>query len=137
MKIRRFYIFFLLYISMIRRSFRKNVKPEKIIYAIRMRELPTHAEKILWDILKNRNLGVKFRRQAIIYGYIVDFYSPEIELVIEVDGDYHKTQIIKDKRREDKIKTIGVEILRFSNEEVINNKEKVISILIDYIHSKR
>ncbi|MBR4312897.1 MAG: SpoIID/LytB domain-containing protein [Bacteroidaceae bacterium] len=90
--------------------------------------MPTEAEKCLWEMLRNKNLGKKFRRQHIIGGFIVDFVCMEDQLVIEVDGPYHENhqQEIEDKLREDILKENGYQILRFTNEEVINNPDAVI-----------
>ncbi|MBS3162483.1 DUF559 domain-containing protein [Candidatus Woesearchaeota archaeon] len=55
-----------------------------------MRQNQTESERILWEEIRCKKLGFKFRRQCIITGWIVDFYCSELRLVIEVDGDYHK-----------------------------------------------
>jgi very-short-patch-repair endonuclease len=120
---------------MIRKSYRKNAKVEKISYARNMRVKPTETESILWEILKGKRLGVKFRRQSIIYGWIVDFYSPEIHLVIEIDGGYHNERIMQDKIRKNKISSIGVKVMRFKNEEIIKNPEIVLNKIIEYIEN--
>jgi len=60
----------------------------------------TPAEKILWKELRTNRLGVHFRRQQIIQGFIVDFYCHRAGLVVEVDGDVHDLQTEEDERRE-------------------------------------
>ncbi len=92
------------------------------------KQIPTEAERCLWEMLRNKNLGKKFRRQHIIGEFIVDFVCMEDQLVIEVDGAYHKNrqQEIEDKLRENILKEYGYQILRFTNEEVINNPDAVI-----------
>ena len=80
-------------------------------------------------------LGVKFKRQHIIYDYIVDFICLEKNLVIEVDGAYHYTdeQMIHDAYRTEELERFGFKILRFANEEVINETESVISKIKEHI----
>ncbi|HNW71922.1 MAG TPA: endonuclease domain-containing protein [Candidatus Paceibacterota bacterium] len=66
-----------------------------------LRRKQTKQEGLLWKSIRNRNLGVKFRRQYSIGGYILDFYCPEIKLVIEIDGSGHnaREEILYDKQR--------------------------------------
>lgn len=72
-------------------------------------------------------MGVEFLRQHIIGDYIVDFVSREEGLVIEVDGGYHSEprQQEDDKVREEELEKMGYHIIRFTNEEVLNDIEKV------------
>lgn len=88
----------------------------------------TRAEKLLWDELKNKKLGVKFRRQYSIGSYVVDFYSPELKLAIEVDGDTHNSPeaIEYDKHREEEISNLKIKFLRFLNEDVFSDLNSVI-----------
>jgi cyclase len=58
-------------------------------YAKKLRNNPTKAESLLWDKLKQKQLGFKFRRQHPVYKYIADFYCHKLKLIIEIDGDYH------------------------------------------------
>ena len=93
-----------------------------------MRLFPTEAEAYLWLFIKNKALGVTFRRQVVILDYIADFYSSELELIIEIDGGYHfqGEQIILDKARTERLTNKGYRIIRFTNEEVLDNIEEVI-----------
>ncbi|MEI7579499.1 MAG: restriction endonuclease subunit S [bacterium] len=106
-----------------------NPKSYKKLYdkAVKMRNFPTKAEALLWEELKLKKLGMKFRRQHIIDNFIVDFYCVEIGLIIEVDGEIHQSQKDKDQKREETLKSLGCQIIRFSNEEVINNINQVIT----------
>jgi len=92
-----------------------------------MRNNPTKAERMLWERLKNKQLGAKFRQQHIVNKFIVDFCSIEKALVIEVDGDIHDKQKEADAQRSKILEKEGFTIIRFKNEEVINNIEFVIS----------
>lgn len=79
------------------------------------------AEKILWQELRGNKLGVHFRRQQVIAGFIVDFYCHKAELVIELDGDIHDLQQKEDARREKVLSEMGLRIVRFRNEEVMKS----------------
>ena len=81
----------------------------------------TEAERILWEQLKTKQLGVKFRRQHIIDEFIVDFVCLSKKLIVEVDGGYHNSKAQKeaDSIRSQILNEFGYKIMRFSNEEVI------------------
>jgi acetylglutamate kinase len=95
----------------------------------------TPAEAILWDAIKVNQWHLKFRRQHPIAIYIADFYCHQVKLVIELDGGYHENKEVKiyDEERERDIKDFGITVLRFRNEEVINNIEKVLVVIDDTI----
>lgn len=97
-------------------------------YARENRHNMTDAERILWNELKEDALGVQFLRQHIIGDYIVDFVCRENGLVIEVDGAYHaeKEQQEADEVREHFLEGHGFHIIRFSNEEIINDLDRVL-----------
>ncbi|MFA5994903.1 MAG: endonuclease domain-containing protein [Patescibacteria group bacterium] len=95
--------------------------------AKQFRKKPTVAEQKLWQYLRNRKLnGLKFNRQYPIYQYIADFYCHEYKLIIEVDGDIHKLQQQRDESRDLMLKKYGYTVLRFNNEQVINNIDYVL-----------
>ncbi|MFA5929208.1 MAG: endonuclease domain-containing protein [Candidatus Margulisiibacteriota bacterium] len=95
--------------------------------ASEMRRKPTKAEFILWEQLRGKQLGVKFRRQHTIDKFIVDYYCVERNLVIEVDGCIHQEQEDKDKNRELVLIELGCSILRFSNEEIFLDMKNVLN----------
>lgn len=89
-----------------------------------MRNKPTDAEKMLWNVLSGKGLdGFKFRRQHIIGEYIVDFVCLEKRLVIEVDGSIHNVpeQVEHDKIRTEWLESNGFKVIRFSNDQVLSN----------------
>ena len=88
----------------------------------------------LWHYLRNKKLGVKFRRQHGIGPYVVDFYCKENNLVIESDGAQHKDEKEYDKERDNYMETLGIKVLRFWNGEIDKNTEKVLQKIKDYIH---
>jgi very-short-patch-repair endonuclease len=92
-----------------------------------LRKASSLAERILWKGLRNRQVGgCKFRRQHGIEQYIVDFYCPELMLAIEVDGPHHLLQRDKDQRRQRCIEKHGVQFLRFTDEEVVHEGDRVL-----------
>jgi very-short-patch-repair endonuclease len=89
-----------------------------------MRNCPTEAEKMLWNVLSNKGIdNNKFRRQHIIGEYIVDFVCLEKRLVIEVDGSIHNQpeQIEHDKNRTEWLESKGFRIVRYSNQQILND----------------
>jgi very-short-patch-repair endonuclease len=91
-----------------------------------LRKSLTPQELKLWFYLKNKKLGVKFRRQHGIGPYIVDFYCKEKGLVIEIDGSSHKNLKEYDKERDSYIETLGMKVLRFWNGEIDKNIDEVL-----------
>ncbi len=91
-----------------------------------MRHNPTPAEDLLWQHLRNSQLGVRFRRQHSIDRYIVDFYCAEASLVIEVDGPIH-AQPNADAERQEALEMLGLHVLRFTNNDLIRDLPTVIA----------
>ena len=90
----------------------------------------TEAEKLLWTRLKyNQISGFKFRRQHPINKFIVDFYCHKAKLVIELDGEVHEQKEVaeRDEGREYILKGFGLEVLRFTNKEILIDLENVLS----------
>ena len=102
-----------------------------------MRENMTEAETVLWEALKSKHIGDKFRRQHIIGNFIPDFVCLSKRLVIEVDGGYHTddTQQGLDEGRAEELKQLGFEVIRFTNEEVLNNLDKVVHQITEKLSS--
>lgn len=93
------------------------------------KEQQTEAEEFLWKQLRGKNLeGYKFRRQHIIDEFIVDFVCLSKNLVIEIDGGYHNEPEVKqaDEVRTEILNSLGFKVVRFTNEEVINDIENVL-----------
>ncbi|MBD0368129.1 MAG: endonuclease domain-containing protein [Flavisolibacter sp.] len=108
-------------------------------YAELLRKNMTPAEKMLWDRFYKNQLGVRIRRQHPIGKYIADFYCHEAKLIIEIDGDIH---LIKENKeydigREVCLNEFGIEIIRFTNDEVMNNVEEVIQKIKSKIEQRR
>ena len=100
-------------------------------HAEHMRKNPTEAENVLWEMLRGKNLGDKFRRQYVIGDYIADFVCLEKQLVIEVDGEYHNDpeQQEKDRWRTNFLQSKGFSVLRFTNNEVLAAPEETVTII--------
>ena len=93
------------------------------------RLIMTEAETILWERLRQFTRPYRFRRQHIIGDYIADFVCLQKMLVIEVDGEYHSTdeQQALDAQRTEFLNRVGFSVVRFSNEQVINETENVMA----------
>ena len=104
----------------------------------RLRSEMTAAEARLWSRLRAKQCeGLKFRRQHGIGPYIVDFYCPERSLVIEVDGDIHgdQHQIVRDRRRESYLKSLGLQVIRYMNDDIVKNLDGVLEDLYERVSS--
>ncbi len=103
-----------------------------IIQARVFRKNPTTAEALLWFQLRKKHLnGLKVHRQHVMHTFIVDFYCPAAKLIVEVDGPIHQDQVENDKEREEYLQALGYHIIRFSNDEVIQNIELVLTGIYD------
>ena len=107
-----------------------------------LRKQQTEAETILWQALRSRQLlGSKFLRQhPLVFDWegkerflVPDFYCHEASLVVELDGGIHKQKEAYDKIREDVLKDLGLRVLRFRNELVINNLPVVLKTIREYL----
>ena len=89
-----------------------NNKDTLDLHAHTMRQAPTDSEARLWRALRSSQLGVAFRRQVPLLGFIVDFYAPSVRLVVEVDGGYHARRVTADARRDRKLERAGYRVVR-------------------------
>lgn len=115
-----------------------NQEPEKVFNPKiqkptrqKLRSSVSIIERLLWSKIRNQQLGVKFRRQHGIGKYIVDFYCADAQLVIELDGDSHYQNGAQeyDRTRDEFIRTQDLRVLRFTNIEVVNNLDGVVSMI--------
>ena len=104
-------------------------------YAKKNRNNMTIGEKALWSSLRHKFLGHRFYRQYIIADYIVDFLCHEGGVIIEVDGGYHSEprQAEDDELRTQRLEQLGFHVLRFSNEEILENIEDVEDRILEFI----
>jgi very-short-patch-repair endonuclease len=110
------------------RPLRSNPKTKH--HAVELRKELTPAERKLWSRLRNDQLGVTFRRQHAIGNYIPDFCSPKAKLVIELDGSQHLEQEEYDDARTKYLESLDYKVIRFWNNDVLNNIEDVILAII-------
>lgn len=93
-----------------------------------MRDKPTLSEETLWDRLRGKRTGFKFWRQAVILGWVADFYCAKSKLVVEVDGNYHakEDQIKKDAKRDSVMKLRGFYVMRVTSDQVLNFLDETV-----------
>ena len=97
-------------------------------YAEALRKNMTEAEKIIWERASKNQLGIRIRRQHPIWKFIADFYCHELKLIIEIDGGIHLRSENKeyDISRDISLNELGIEIIRFTNDQVINDTKRII-----------
>ena len=118
----------------------RGMKRYNIETSRKLRKTQTDTEKKLWAVLRNRGLaGVKFRRQFPVGKYILDFYCPEYKLSIEADGGQHYEDEVRqrDELRIIELSKLGVEMLRFSDIDILNNIEGVCEVIQKRIENKK
>jgi very-short-patch-repair endonuclease len=116
------------------RSLRNN--PKTRTHAIELRKEPTPAERKLWALIRNDQLGVNFRRQHAICNYIPDFVCIEKKLIIELDGSQYLEQEECDEERTKYLKSLGYRVIRFWNNDVIKNIDSVILAIIHALENE-
>lgn len=105
----------------------RGTTPEIEAAARRLRTNLTPAEAKLWEAIRGKQLdGFKFRCQHPVEQFILDFYCPSCKLVVEIDGEIHRDRRDYDQARTEKLETLGYRVIRFSNDEVMNNLEYVL-----------
>ena len=115
------------------KDFNRGALPVQFGYARQMRKEMTPVERLLWQKLRGHKLlGLRFRRQHPVGKFILDFYCHQINLGIEVDGEYHENadQQEHDLGREYELKELGITILRFSNTEIETRLPEVLNKLV-------
>ncbi|WP_067064811.1 endonuclease domain-containing protein [Roseateles chitosanitabidus] len=108
------------------------------INARRLRSAATDAERSLWSCLRDRRLdGHKFRRQHPVNRYIADFVCLEARLIVELDGGQHfdPAGAAADAARTAKMEALGFHVMRFSNLEVLHQREAVVSVILGWLTS--
>ncbi len=113
-----------------------GAKPDLFMYARDMRKIPTESEKVMWNILRKfRYKGYIFRRQHPVDIFIADFYCHKLKLIIEVDGDVHNSEqaIDYDDGRSSELEKYRLNIIRFTNNQVLNEPENIILQIQDFI----
>ncbi len=102
-------------------------------FARRLRASQTDCEQMLWQRLRARQVaGLKFRRQVPIPPFVLDFYCVELRFAVELDGGQHyeKAGEVHDRRRTLYLQRLGIEVVRFSNLEVIQQMDDVLEQIV-------
>jgi very-short-patch-repair endonuclease len=99
------------------------------VYARQTRSAPTLSEARLWEALRGGRLGVGFRRQAVVEGFIVDFLAPSLRLVVEVDGGYHAQRARADARRDRVLARAGYRVVRVSAATVMGDLNGALEVI--------
>ena len=116
---------------------RAGAGPKKVAVARELRRDMTAAERALWTALRGGALGFKVRAQHVIRGWIVDFYVASAGLVIELDGGVHDAQREEDERRTAALAEENLRVIRFRNEEVLDELPRVIERIVDAVTAQR
>jgi len=98
----------------------------------------TDAENALWLKLRRKQIhGLQFYRQKPLGNFIVDFYCPAAHLVIEIDGGQHYEEagMIRDRLRDSYLESLGLDVLRFSNRDVLVNMDGVLAAIVEHLES--
>jgi very-short-patch-repair endonuclease len=98
-----------------------------------IKDNPTEAEKIMWELLRNKKTGHKIRRQHIIDNFITDFVCIPKRVVIEIDGKIHLKQQEPDELRTQRLNDLGFDVIRFTNEEVYADPKLVAEMIKQYL----
>lgn len=117
-----------------------DATPKIFENARNLRKPLTKAEQMLWKRLKNRQFkNHKFRRQHVISLFIADFYCHEAKLIIELDGAYQSTDDMKflDDERTAILNDLGITVLRFSNQEIFDSIENVLTKIAEFLPHPR
>jgi len=93
-----------------------------------LRNNPTDTEMLLWNYLRESQLGIKFRRQHPASCYVLDFYAHQVKLAIEIDGSIHSLDEVKknDAERQRYLENLGIKFLRFTNTQINLELDKLI-----------
>jgi very-short-patch-repair endonuclease len=110
---------------------KRNVRTTAFARFLRRRQTP--AEVLLWRLLRARRIGgFKFRRQVPAGTYVLDFYCPEARLAVELDGGGHNEpfEVAKDRRRTVDLSRMGIRVVRYWNNEVLDRPDEVLQDVI-------
>jgi very-short-patch-repair endonuclease len=114
-------------------------EPRLKFYSRRLRSNMTDAEQLLWRHLRRKQiLGVQFYRQKPIGLFIVDFYAPALDLVIELDGGQHfEPEAMKyDQQRDEYLRQQGLCVMRFDNLQVMKETESVLTMIVEFAEKR-
>jgi very-short-patch-repair endonuclease len=114
--------------------------PSLKLKARQLRQNSTLAEILLWKNIKYKALGYEFHRQVPIDEFIVDFYCHELSIAIEVDGNTHDYNFINDELRQKRLESLGITVIRFTDDDVkkyLNDVLRSLQVIILEMEMKR
>lgn len=116
-----------------------NIPPGRKRLARLLRQRSTQGEAKLWRYLRNRGMGVKFRRQVLVGPYIADFLSLETKLIVEVDGSQHGRPIEQqhDRARDQALANEGYEVIRFWDYDILKHLDACLKHLATRIEDRK
>ena len=111
---------------------KRRIRPIATARARSLRSVMTDVERVLWQALRGKQFGGnRFRRQHPIGQYIADFACIERMIVVELDGGQHQEQLEYDERRTEYLGTHGWQVLRFWNNDVLDNLDGVLTVIAE------
>lgn len=113
-----------------------GASPHLFKYARDLRQRQTDAEKIVWEMLRDRRFqNLKFRRQHPIFHFVADFYCHSLKLIVEVDGGHHDLpeQMVSDQERDQYFEDYSYHVIRLPNKDVLFDLQSVKKRLREYI----
>lgn len=112
---------------------RERVKGWKFDSADRMRKEMTVAEQKFWLAVNKDQIGLRFHRQKVIRGWIVDFWCPKKRLAVEIDGSIHNLPEVsrRDQVKDQSLRELGIRVFRFSNRQVLRDLPYVLHMIRD------
>ena len=122
------------------RSSKIALPPELKEFARQLREQQTEPESTIWFLLRDRRFqGLKFRRQHAVPPYVLDFYCEELKLTVELDGGQHNadSEQVRDEQRSAYLNSLGIEVVRYWNHDVLNRIEDVLQDLMQRVSSRQ
>ena len=103
----------------------------------KLRNNPTYSEKVIWQSLRKKQIhGVRFLRQYSVNYFVLDFYAPKIKLAIEIDGSSHIGKEAYDEARQKYIESFNIKVIRFTDEQVFGNVNKVIEEIENIVRER-
>ena len=108
----------------------QSIEESKKITSRKLRREQTPAEAVLWNAVRGNQIdGFHFRRQQVIHGLFADFYCHATALVVELDGSSHDQKQESDRERDCYFKSLGIDVLRFQNQDVFQKLDSVIETI--------
>ena len=102
-----------------------------------LKDHQTEAERVIWEYLRNKKTGHKIRRQHVVDNFIADFVCLSKKVIIEIDGKIHEFQKEQDELRTLRLNKLGYEVIRFTNEEVMNSPYQVAQKIKVYLNNRQ